>query len=145
MPSSPLTLVDFEIDPASIVVGEEATVVVLVSGGQPPYEYAFAGLPTACSRGSDEVLLCSPGSAGTYRVTLNASDQVGAFVLGNASLVVGTAPTGTRTSVSGWSSPTVVGAVIAAGAAGLVAGVAIGLRGRRPPTRRSSSPINPGR
>jgi|GEM_PF-3383468 len=138
-PTAPLTLVDLEVDPASITLGGEATVVVLVTGGEPPYTYDFAGLPTGCSRGSDEVLLCSPTSLGTYDITVNASDQAGAFVVGNASLTVSAAPA-PGIAATGGPPLLTLGAALAAGLVGLVVGAVVGVRRGRTRARPERPP-----
>jgi hypothetical protein len=49
-----------------------------LSGGRPPFEVSYSGLPPACPNQNSTAFPCRIDFAGVYRVELNAADSLGA-------------------------------------------------------------------
>jgi hypothetical protein len=71
--------------PSSVVVGQSVTFLTFASGGTPPYEYAYSGLPSGCASANSPAIACAPSTAGrasvTVRVTDSATGEANASVL----------------------------------------------------------------
>ncbi len=61
-------------------VGRPTLLAATASGGEPPLEYGWSGLPPGCSGGDVPELNCTPTSAGTYTVVATVTDSYGSFV-----------------------------------------------------------------
>jgi YVTN family beta-propeller protein len=92
------------ISPATITVGDETNFTTTAAGGTSPYSYVYSGLPKGCATADLAVLACSPTVTGTFVVTVNVTDHVGATVSAHATLVVNAAPNGPSTSTTGPST-----------------------------------------
>jgi hypothetical protein len=66
------------------VVGHSTILSVEVSGGLPPYEIVWNGLPTGCASANSSSVLCSPSQANTYLVTVRVTDALADSVTGPA-------------------------------------------------------------
>jgi len=105
--------------------GQTVELSGLATGGTSGYSYSWSGLPNGCSSAPTATLNCTPGSPGSFTVTLHAFDQTGATATGTLAVVVGSpAPL----SLSGFTtapssvqvgSPTVLTASTAGGFAPL--------------------------
>ena len=85
---SPLTIQSFTVSPSTIPLGGTADLNVSVSGGVAPYTYAYSGLPRGCGSANSSTLLCTPGSSGSFTVTVVVTDSGGGPVSGTASFTV---------------------------------------------------------
>jgi hypothetical protein len=61
-----------------------------VSGGTPPFEISFAGLPNGCNSENLTSFDCVPTSSGSFSVTASVTDAVGASATAMATLEVQT-------------------------------------------------------
>ncbi|HEV8050366.1 MAG TPA: hypothetical protein VGP88_07210, partial [Thermoplasmata archaeon] len=77
----------------NLTLGAPETFTATAAGGNAPFYYVWSGLPSGCGSADAAVLTCTPANAGTYTVTVAATDQVGVTVRGTATLTV-TAPPG---------------------------------------------------
>ncbi len=84
-------------NPASIALGAESNLTADVSGGTSPFHYSYSGLPAGCTTENTPTLPCTPTAAGSFRITVTATDDLGNTTQGNATLTV--------TSSSGASAP----------------------------------------
>lgn len=71
--------VSLSASPSSVIVGSAVTLSSTVSGGTAPYVYAWSnpGAGAGCGTGDVATLSCAPRSAGTYKVTVTATDAAG--------------------------------------------------------------------
>ena len=69
-------------------VGVPVQLVATVSGGVPPYSYAYDGLPHGCSSLNSTVLFCQPQQAGNFTISVTATDSNNYTVQSQAGLVV---------------------------------------------------------
>ena len=106
----------------------------IVTGGAPPFQYVWKGLPPGCASGNGS-FVCTPSSAGSYRLGLTVLDANGFASEANATLTVDPSVVG----LSVWTFATVVAL---GGAVALLAVVA--LRGRRPPREPEAAGDLPG-
>ncbi len=58
-------------------VGQSVTFSTTVSGGSGGYTYTWSGLPTGCALATTASIVCSPSAAGTYSITVSATDSNG--------------------------------------------------------------------
>ena len=61
---------------------------VSVTGGAPPYSYAYQGLPPGCTSLNASNFVCTPILPGNYSVTLNATDTGGNSTTANLTVYV---------------------------------------------------------
>lgn len=61
---------------ASVQSGQAVTFTTSTSGGAAAYSYTWNGLPSSCT-GSGTSFTCSPGTVGTYTVSVTATDANG--------------------------------------------------------------------
>lgn len=88
---APLTLAGFTVSPRPATeVGLATSIAADASGGDPPYLYFLSGFPGPCSLGTVSSAACIPTIAGSYSVTLNVTDGLGAEV--SSTLTVTVAP-----------------------------------------------------
>lgn len=58
-------------------LGTDLTLEVFVTGGEGPYSYVWAGLPSSCPSQDSQTISCTVNQAGTYAVTVTVSDFFG--------------------------------------------------------------------
>jgi hypothetical protein len=91
--------------PPSIPVGSETFLETQISGGLPPYTFAWSNLPPGCVALAVKNLSCRPQVAGAYTITVTAKDSQGSSLSQVLALVVssnGSGPTHpTASSASG--------------------------------------------
>lgn len=68
------TVASFTASPASIPLGGTTYLNVTVTGGSPPYNYAYSLLPSGCSSADTARLTCTPSVAGTYTILATVTD-----------------------------------------------------------------------
>jgi PKD repeat protein len=68
------------VQPNPDAVDHPAKFQASVSGGTPPYTYAYNGLPPGCASSNDSNPQCKPSTGGTYSVTVTISDSAGTSV-----------------------------------------------------------------
>lgn len=127
--------------PARVSVGERTVLTVNVSGGVPPYAFAWSGLPQGCPTLDVDVLSCQPVQSGTFQVSVTVTDSAGTAVPTGTSLTVAgnVPPPPPPVPQGGGGLPLVVAVALVAGALG--AGGAAGLYWRH---RRGRAPRTPG-
>ncbi|HTT26461.1 MAG TPA: kelch repeat-containing protein, partial [Thermoplasmata archaeon] len=76
------TIAGFGASPAALILGNSTNFTAVVTTGTAWVSLAYAGLPPGCASANTTTLPCTPTTAGTYTVTLTATDA-----LGNASKV----------------------------------------------------------
>jgi YVTN family beta-propeller protein len=84
----PLDLASFTAVPETVTLGGSSTFLATVTGGAPPFEYRYAGLPPGCETSSSEAFECRATAVGTFTVGLTVNDSHGQMATGNATLVV---------------------------------------------------------
>ena len=82
------TVTSFAASPNPDTQGATTTISATVTGGTPPYSYAYSGLPTGCTSSNASLLSCTPQTSGTFPVSLVVTDSVGKHAYANISLVV---------------------------------------------------------
>lgn len=130
------TIASFLAHPANISLGENTTLVAMISGGSGYRVLAYAGLPAGCASRNASTLTCQPSHEGTFNVTLTAVDAANWSVSANATIVVSA---GGGSTLNGGAGVPAWGYAIGASLA--VSAVVIGLvtaRSRR--GRRADSP-----
>ena len=75
-------------DPSSISVNQSTTLTTTVSGGTPPYEYAYGGLPAGCATQSLASFSCIPTVAGSFTLTVTVTDAHGNSTQASTTLTV---------------------------------------------------------
>jgi hypothetical protein len=76
------------VGPKAIDLGQSSRIAVNVSGGTPPYGYAYDGLPPGCAGSVEGSFTCTPTAVGQYPFVVTATDAVGTVVTGTGSLNV---------------------------------------------------------
>jgi hypothetical protein len=76
-----------------IDVGQPVTFLANETGGTPPIQYVYTGLPPGCASADVHQLTCRPSAAGTFAITVNASDAFGLYNRSTVSLSVTADPT----------------------------------------------------
>jgi hypothetical protein len=75
--------------PGAIDLGQNVTIEVAPVGGTSPYTVEFTGLPRGCDAvPPSPSVSCTPGAAGTFRVTGTVTDALGQVMSGFGLLVV---------------------------------------------------------
>lgn len=74
--------------PERLTLGASTTVTVTVVGGSPPFLYNWSGLPMGCRSLSAPFLICTPTSAGSFRLAITVTDTVGGTTNMSLQLVV---------------------------------------------------------
>ena len=85
---SPLKIVGYAASRNPDLVGEGTYLNVTTNGGDTPLTYSYSGLPQGCTSADTASLLCTPGVAGNFTVTVAVSDPAGQQVFATYSLVV---------------------------------------------------------
>jgi hypothetical protein len=76
----------FEPNPAA--VGHRFLIVTNATGGQPPYQFRYSGLPVGCASQNLSEFTCRPNATGNYTVAVNVTDSVGGSATSSAPLRV---------------------------------------------------------
>ncbi|MGI0132629.1 MAG: hypothetical protein ACREDK_06010 [Thermoplasmata archaeon] len=63
--------------PALLLVGGSTTFSLNASGGVPPYQYTYSGLPPGCPSSNAPSIPCTPSQAGVYSVVATVRDIAG--------------------------------------------------------------------
>lgn len=107
----------------ALSVGASDTITPVISGGTPPYTVAWPNLPAWCHAQASgaEGVVCTPTSAGTFKISAQVTDAKGATVSASVQLLVTgpsqAAPTGLLGLPGNEGVFLVVGVVVAAVAA----------------------------
>lgn len=116
--------------PPSFGLGSTTELETSVSGGTPPYSFAWQGLPQGCPSLNVANYSCQPSAAGSFRVLVLVTDHAGAVVNASALLTVIGSPV--RNSAA---APTTdwltLGEITVGVAAAAAAGAYVGWRRRR--------------
>ncbi len=83
------TINSFLASPPQIALGGSTYFNSSVSGGTPPYTYAYGSLPPGCSSSNTSSLFCTPSKVGNYSVGLTVTDSAGLYTTGSTTLTVG--------------------------------------------------------
>jgi hypothetical protein len=78
----------FTASPSSLLVGSLTSFDTGVSGGTPPYSYAYDHLPGGCSSANSSSISCGPTTAGAFAVVVTVTDATGATVRSSLNLTV---------------------------------------------------------
>ncbi len=73
----PLVITSFLATPATLMIQNNTTFQVAITGGLGPYSYSYAGLPTGCVSNDSSTLPCAPLAAGLFNVTVTVNDSQG--------------------------------------------------------------------
>jgi thermopsin len=84
---TPLT-VSISASPNPVVVDSSVTFTTTVSGGDPPYNGTYSGLPPGCSSEDAPTVTCSPTATGDYSVEVTITDSASATQSATVSLDV---------------------------------------------------------
>jgi Galactose oxidase, central domain len=90
--------------PTTLDVHQSLRLVALLTGGTPPIQYNWTGLPTGCASSDSAMLTCRPSSPGAGFVTLTATDADGWVANGSVRVDVAADPA----FISGAASPSAV-------------------------------------
>lgn len=130
---NPAPVLNFTSAPgSSLRAGESVSFFANVTGGTPPYRYAFQGLPPGCTSGNQSEVQCVASAAGTYNVLVSVVDAVGVERNRNLSVTVALPGPEPGTGPVPWATLTTAGAVAAVATALLVLALK---RRRAPPTQ----------
>ena len=88
----PLAITGFNATPSSILLGGKTAFAVNATGGVPPYNYSYSGLPPGCLNVNASLLNCTPTAAGNYTVHVTITDTHHATIGANALLSVRSPP-----------------------------------------------------
>jgi YVTN family beta-propeller protein len=120
------------VDPNALVLGENTTISSGGTGGDPPYSYAWSGLPSGCPTTTLAQFQCTPSQSGTFEISVNVTDSLGYSVHTNASSLAVTPPPGQNSAPQGASgSPVNIAVIVGVAAIVGIAVAALVLRGRR--------------
>ncbi len=95
-----LTVTSLIANRAAVTQGIPFALATNASGGSPSLSYAYTGLPASCLSLDRATLGCTPGSPGTYAITVNVTDAAGAYGLAATSVLVNPLPTVTGSGVA---------------------------------------------
>lgn len=68
--------------------GANLSISIVVSGGLPPYRYAYAGTPAGCPPSNAPVLACRPSEVGLFGIEVWANDSTGASASANTTVQI---------------------------------------------------------
>lgn len=95
-----LAIAAFTADPSTVSRGSSTALDVSVSGGDPPYAYAYSGLPPGCTASSSPDLSCIPTSTGVYPIIVKVTDAASATAHAELNLTVTNPPRDTWTELT---------------------------------------------
>lgn len=132
--TAPLTISGFAASPPQVPAGTSFILSAGVAGGQPPYAFAYHGLPPGCVSPDSNTTICTPivrpVAPTTYAVTLTVTDVNGAPATAETNVTVLPAPptvtSAAPVTLPGWLPWLLVGAVGVA-----VIGAGLWFRSRR--------------
>ncbi len=78
----------FSAAPDPVVFGGTSAITVEALAGEPPYTYAYSGLPPGCGSANASVLNCTPTRLGSYYVSVTVTDVLGSSVTAQLTLRV---------------------------------------------------------
>ena len=87
-----LAILLFQAVPSTVWLGTSLNLIVNVTGGTPPFSYAFGGLPPGCPAYNVFSLTCLPGETGTFAVKVTVTDAVGESTSDSITISVTTRP-----------------------------------------------------
>lgn len=102
------TIVAFTISPGTIPLGGTTFLNATVSGGSPPYTYAYSGLPSGCTSSNASSIACVPTSVGTSTIALTVTDTKAKTATASASLTVNSDTVGGPTISSFTAGPSTI-------------------------------------
>ncbi len=73
----PRVQVEVRVEPTAIDLGQTANLTVNVTGGAPPYNVTFEGLPPGCPASNRTSFTCTPTRAGTFVVNASVGTPIG--------------------------------------------------------------------
>ncbi len=144
----PPLISSFRASAASITLGEPITLTVDVSGGTPPFNYIYAGLPSGCGTQNLSSLTCTPTVTGPVTVTVTVRDLAGKFASAGTSFAVNAAPPsrGSATGPQFLGFPQTAGYIVLGlvlALAVIVVAILVTLASGRRPERPSPRPRDP--
>ena len=131
-----LAILLFQAVPSTVWLGTSLNLIVNVTGGTPPFSYAYAGLPPGCPAYDVLSLTCLPGETGTFAVKVTVTDAVGESTSDSITISVTTRPPHNGSSLTPAEGYALGGAV--AGVVVLAGVLPVLLWSRRAPARRPS-------
>jgi len=78
----------FKVSPATVDLGGSVTFQVNATGGTPPYEFAYSGVPAGCAAADAPSFSCVPSLAAQWAVGVTVTDAKGYFAQAVAALTV---------------------------------------------------------
>lgn len=90
----------FNVTPGSVDAGQQVQFNVVATGGTGGLNYTYTNLPGGCTSGGLFFFVCNPNQAGTYPITVTATDAIGVNVTKSATLTVVADPAITSFSAS---------------------------------------------
>jgi hypothetical protein len=88
LPARSLGLNSFGASPADLKPNQTTNLSVAVSGGVPPFQFNYTGLPPGCASRDAGRISCTPTRAGVFNVLLEVQDRGGESVNGSLNLTV---------------------------------------------------------
>jgi hypothetical protein len=88
----PLSVSGVTTNRTAVTIGIPFVLTAISTGGGAGLAYSYHGLPSSCVSVDAASLKCTPGSSGTYSITVNVSDAAGAFQLSSVSVLVNPLP-----------------------------------------------------
>lgn len=88
----PLAITSFTASPNPVFAGAESVLTVTTAGGAGTPTYTYHGLPPGCVGSSVSSLDCTPSTAGTYPIDVNASISASSFAIKWLNLTVEAVP-----------------------------------------------------
>ena len=148
LPASAPRISSFVALPAAVVLGASVTFEVSVSGGTPPYAYAYSGLPAGCIATDGPTLSCVPTLSGQWAVGVTVTDSRGTFVQALTSLSVSAPPATPGASTPGSTASPSISETVLLVAIGILVGLLVAVVAfvllRRRPREPSASATSLG-
>ncbi|HEV2317762.1 MAG TPA: alkaline phosphatase family protein [Thermoplasmata archaeon] len=85
---APLAVLGLNATPTSVRTGQNVTLSTSLSGGVPPLNFRYGGLPPGCASTNAPQVRCAPSWGGSYPINVTVTDSVGRVGYANGSLVV---------------------------------------------------------
>ncbi len=120
------TVTSFSSNSTTLSQGQGLSFTVTANGGTGPFSYSYSGLPPGCSSMNTATFSCTPSSGGRYRVGVTVTDAAGKSSTTYLNITVsGTQPPSQIPLVA------LIGAVVVAVGAAIIAGILIMRRRRK--------------